>query len=107
MGVAILSSMYALMRFTAIVFSVLVFAIVLTACGEAFACGGCVHACCVKTDRPDRRQQSAVEQISTACDKAVHFAPSAASLTTAPLLQVASAQPTPPLLAAKVAQLRI
>lgn len=107
MAVAILPCMFSLLRFTTIALSVLVFAVVLTVCGEAVACGGCVHACCVRTDRPERRREDTVAQIANAGDRLVEAIRPASVILAIPLTEGSSGPSSPPLLAAKVAQLRI
>jgi len=99
--------MFTFLRFTAIALSVLVFAVVLTVCGEAVACGGCVHACCVKTDRPDRRKDGVVADIVKAFDRLIQAVRPKSSIAMVPPLERAWSPPMTPLLASKVAQLRI
>lgn len=99
--------MFTLLRFTAIALSVLVFAVVLTVCGEAVACGSCVHACCVKTNRPDQREDGVVAGIVKACDRLIQAVRPTSSIVMAPLLERVWSPPVAPLLASKTAQLRI
>lgn len=46
-----LTHMSGLFRFTAIAIGILVFAFVLSVCGDAFACTDGADACCVRTDK--------------------------------------------------------
>ena len=61
MPAAILPDMIGLMRYTVILFAVLVFALVLAAAGEG-ACAECIHGCCARTEGP-RRLLSAARKI--------------------------------------------
>jgi len=61
MPAAILPDMIGLMRYTAILFAVLVFALVLAAAGDG-ACAECIHGCCARTDGP-RRLLSSVRKM--------------------------------------------
>lgn len=57
--------MATLLRYAGIAIVVLVFAIVLTVCGEG-ACLSCAHACCVKPDRVDRLR-TGLDRLLAAC----------------------------------------
>lgn len=107
MTVAIVAGMCAFLRFMTIAISVLVLVIVLTVCGEAVACGGCLHACCVKIDRSDRRQEGVVAKLLQACSTLLGGVRPTPTVAVAALPGWAPVQLTSPLLEAKVAQLRV
>lgn len=48
--------MLTLLRYAGLVLVVLVLAVVFATCGEG-ACGACVHACCVRSERLDRARR--------------------------------------------------
>lgn len=99
--------MLVLLRFMTIAISVLVFVVVLTVCGEAVACGGCLHACCVKTDRPERRRDGVVARLAQACQRLVEGVRPAFGVAATPLFGWPPTPGTPLLLEVKVAQLRV
>lgn len=80
MRVAMLSGMFALMRFTAIALSVLVFAVVFSVCGEAVACGGCAHPCCLRADRIERSRDQVVSRLLPVLREALPMKPDALSV---------------------------
>lgn len=106
-AVATLSIMFTLVRFATIAVSVLALVFVLAACGEAVACGGCIHACCVKTDQPDRRRPGVLARLAQACARLIQVVRPTLSMAVAQSPKWASAVPVPQLLAVKVAQLRV
>lgn len=98
--------MVSILRLTTIALSVLVFALVVSVCGEAVACSGCPSGLCSRSDGPTRRQGVVAEMLK-AYDRlvqAIGFRPPLlAKLSSGDV----SAARKSPLLAVKMAQLRI
>lgn len=98
--------MYVFLRLTTITLGVLAFAIVFSVCGEAFACGGCSHFCCIKTDRTERRR-SVVGEIVKAVSKFAPVPNPSSGVAGASVYDRFRGQSASLCLAPKVAQLRI
>lgn len=69
LGAAILLGMFQPMRFLLMVLCVLVFAVAFCVGGEAVACEGCVHACCLRTERVERRRDGIVTGMKQASER--------------------------------------
>jgi len=98
--------MVAFLRYTSVVLGVLLFAIVITVCGEG-ACSGCAPICCVESN--DRVEQCGPEAgkplaVNEAC-KAAANNPSPCSEVR--VLRTPSPPSAPPLLVREVTPLRI